>query len=58
VEEEDLYSAMISKITDKVIETASAWQNKSLSPVYPNEYFLRKVLYLAKTGPVPYSSLV
>lgn len=30
--------AMISKITDKVMETAAAWQNRALDPVYPIVY--------------------
>lgn len=34
----DISPAMISKITDKVMETAIAWQNRSLDPVYPIVY--------------------
>lgn len=34
----DLSPAMISKITDKVMETAVAWQNRSLDHVYPIVY--------------------
>ena len=34
----DLSPAMISKITDKVMETATAWQNRSLDPLYPIVY--------------------
>lgn len=34
----DLSPAMISKITDKIMETAVAWQNRSLDPVYPIVY--------------------
>lgn len=34
----DISPAMISKITDKVIETAIAWQNRPLEAVYPIVY--------------------
>lgn len=34
----DISPAMISKITDKVMETAIAWQNRPLEPVYPIMY--------------------
>lgn len=34
----DISPSMISKITDKVMETAIAWQNRSLDPVYPIVY--------------------
>lgn len=34
----DISPAMISKITDKVIETAVAWQNRPLEAVYPIVY--------------------
>lgn len=34
----DISPTMISKITDKVMETAIAWQNRSLDPVYPIVY--------------------
>jgi transposase-like protein len=34
----DLSPAMISKITDKVMETALAWQNRALDSVYPIVY--------------------
>lgn len=34
----DISPAMISKITDKVMETAIAWQNRALEPVYPIVY--------------------
>lgn len=34
----DLSPAMISKITDKVMDTATAWQNRALDPVYPIVY--------------------
>jgi transposase-like protein len=34
----DISPSMISKITDKVMETAVAWQNRSLDPVYPIVY--------------------
>lgn len=34
----DISPAMISKITDKVMETAIAWQNRPLEPVYPIAY--------------------
>lgn len=34
----DISPAMISKITDKVMETAIAWQNRALDPVYPIVY--------------------
>ncbi|EFG89357.1 transposase, Mutator family [Clostridium carboxidivorans P7] len=34
----DISPAMISKITDKVMETAIAWQNRSLDCVYPIVY--------------------
>lgn len=34
----DLSPAMISKITDKVMDTAIAWQNRSLDPLYPIVY--------------------
>jgi putative transposase len=34
----DISPAMISKITDKVMETAIAWQNRSLDSVYPIVY--------------------
>ena len=34
----DISPAMISKITDKVMETAHSWQNRSLEAVYPIMY--------------------
>lgn len=34
----DISPSMISKITDKVMETALDWQNRSLDPVYPIVY--------------------
>lgn len=34
----DISPAMISKITDKVMETAIAWQNRPLEAVYPIAY--------------------
>jgi transposase-like protein len=34
----DISPSMISKITDKVMETAQAWQNRALDPVYPITY--------------------
>ncbi len=34
----DISPAMISKITDKVMETAIAWQNRPLDPIYPIAY--------------------
>ena len=34
----DLSPAMISKITDKIMDTAIAWQNRSLDPFYPIVY--------------------
>ncbi len=34
----DISPAMISKITDKVMETAIAWQNRPLEPIYPIVY--------------------
>lgn len=34
----DISPAMISKITDKVMETAIAWQNRSLESIYPIVY--------------------
>jgi transposase-like protein len=34
----DISTAMISKITDKVMETAIAWQNRPLEAVYPIAY--------------------
>lgn len=34
----DISPAMISKITDKVMNTATAWQNRPLEPVYPIVY--------------------
>lgn len=34
----DLSPAMISKITDKVMDTAIAWQNRALDSVYPIVY--------------------
>lgn len=34
----DISPAMISKITDKVMETALVWQNRPLEPVYPILY--------------------
>jgi len=34
----DISPAMISKITDKVMDTAIAWQNRSLDSVYPIVY--------------------
>ena len=34
----DISPAMISKITDKVMETAHAWQNRPLDTVYPIMY--------------------
>lgn len=34
----DISPSMISKITDKVMDTAVAWQNRTLDPVYPIVY--------------------
>ncbi|MEY8765077.1 MULTISPECIES: IS256 family transposase, partial [Clostridium] len=34
----DISPAMISKITDKVMDTALAWQNRTLDPMYPIVY--------------------
>ncbi len=34
----DISPAMISKITDKVMDTALAWQNRILDPMYPIVY--------------------
>jgi putative transposase len=34
----DISPAMISKITDKVMDTALAWQNRMLDPMYPIVY--------------------
>lgn len=34
----DISPAMISKITDKVMNTAIAWKNRALEPVYPIVY--------------------
>lgn len=34
----DISPTMISKITDKVMDTATAWQNRSLDPLYPIVY--------------------
>ena len=34
----DISPSMISKITDKVMDTAIAWQNRSLDPLYPIVY--------------------
>ena len=34
----DISKAMISKITDRVMDTATAWQNRSLDPLYPIVY--------------------
>lgn len=34
----DISPAMISKITDKVMETAIAWQNRPLDEIYPIVY--------------------
>ena len=34
----DISPAMISKITDKVMDTAIAWQNRPLEPIYPIVY--------------------
>lgn len=34
----DISPAMISKITDKIMDTAIAWQNRSLDPAYPIVY--------------------
>jgi transposase-like protein len=34
----DISPAMISKITDKIMDTATAWQNRSLDPIYPIVY--------------------
>ena len=34
----DISPAMISKITDKVMDTALAWQNRALDPMYPIVY--------------------
>lgn len=34
----DISPTMISKITDKVMDTAIAWQNRSLDPIYPIVY--------------------
>jgi len=34
----DVSPAMISKITDKIIDTAVSWQNRDLDPLYPIVY--------------------
>ncbi|EQB86143.1 transposase-like protein [Clostridium punense] len=34
----DISPSMISKITDKVLDTATAWQNRALDPIYPIVY--------------------
>ncbi|MBV7276986.1 IS256 family transposase [Clostridium sp. PL3] len=34
----DISPSMISKITDKVMDTATAWQNRALDPLYPIVY--------------------
>ncbi|AKN33214.1 transposase [Clostridium carboxidivorans P7] len=34
----DISPSMISKITDKVMDTANAWQNRALDPMYPIVY--------------------
>ena len=34
----ELSPSMISKITDRVMETAIAWQNRALDPIYPIVY--------------------
>ncbi len=34
----DIYPSMISKITDKVMDAASEWQNRMLDSVYPIVY--------------------
>jgi putative transposase len=34
----DISPSMISKITDKVMDTAIAWQNRALDPMYPIVY--------------------
>lgn len=34
----DVSPSMISKITDKVMDSAQAWQNRTLDPVYPIVY--------------------
>ncbi|AKN31609.1 transposase [Clostridium carboxidivorans P7] len=34
----DIIPSMISKITDKVMDTANAWQNRALDPMYPIVY--------------------
>lgn len=34
----DISPSMISKITDKVMDTATAWQNRALDPMYPIVY--------------------
>lgn len=34
----DISPSMISKITDKVMDTAAAWQNRSLDEIYPIVY--------------------
>jgi transposase-like protein len=34
----DVLPSMISKITDKIIDSSIAWQNRELDPVYPIVY--------------------
>lgn len=34
----DVSPSMISKITDKIMDTATAWQNRALDPIYPIVY--------------------
>jgi transposase-like protein len=34
----DISPSMISKITDKVMDTVTAWQNRALDPIYPIVY--------------------
>lgn len=39
---------MISKITDKVMDTANAWRNRTLDKVYPIVYMDAGILKLEK----------
>ena len=46
----DISPAMISKITDKVMDTAIAWQNRPLEPIYPIVY-MDALYYKVKDDP-------
>ena len=39
----DVYPAMISKITDKVVEATAEWQSRELDKIYPIVQTAKKI---------------